>query len=135
MVRKVAWILAILVLANTGFLGLYNGVTEMTDGRTPLQQSVTIGTLLYGALGVAAVVALIARHASGLWLTVAWAIVVTYVASMAVIAYGGTDVTVGAAVGAGIGSAVLGIGMIWCARTTLRPASLHDRVHASSGTG
>jgi hypothetical protein len=132
MVRKVAWILAILVLANTGFIGLYNGVTEMADVHTPLQRSVTVGTLLYGALGVAAVVALIARHASAMWLTVGWAIVVTYVASVAVIAYGGPEATVGAAVGAGIGSAVLGLGMIWCARTILRPASLHDRVHASS---
>ena len=132
MVRKVAWILAILVLANTGFIGLYNGVTEMADAHTPLQRSVTIGVLLHGALGVAAVVALIARHASAMWLTVAWAIVVTYVASMAVIAYGGNDATVGGAVGAGIGCVVLGLGMIWCVRTILRPASLHDRVHASS---
>jgi hypothetical protein len=132
MARKVAWILSILVLANTGFIGLYNGVTEMPDAHTPLQQSVTIGVLIHGALGVAGVVALVARHESALWLTVAWAIVVTYVASMAVIAYGGADATVGGAVGAGIGSAVLGLGMIWCARTILRPASLHDRVHASS---
>ena len=132
MVRKVAWILAILVLANTGVIGLHNGVTEMADAHTPLQRSVTIGVLIHGALGIAAVIALLARHTSAMWLTVAWAIVVTYVASMAVIAYGGTDATVGGAVGAGVGSALLGLGLIWCVRTILRPASLHDRLHASS---
>ena len=131
MVRKAAWILSILVLANTGALGLYNGVTELSDAHTALQRSVTLGVLIYGVLGVAAVVALIARHGSAVWLTAGWAVVITYVASMAAVAYAGDDASVGGAIAAGVGAAVLGIGIVWCARMITRPASLHDRVHAS----
>ena len=131
MVRKAAWILSILVLANTGALGLYNGVTELSDAHTALQRSVTMGVLIYGVLGVAAVVALIARHGSAVWLTAGWAVVITYVASMAAVAYAGDDASVGGAIAAGVGAAVLGIGIVWCARMITRPASLHDRVHAS----
>jgi hypothetical protein len=132
MARKAAWILSILVLANTGLLGLYNGVSELADAQTPLQRSVTIGVLLYGVLGLAALVALIVRHAAAIWLAVGWAIVVTYVASTAAIAYAGDDASVGGAIAAGGGAALIGLGVVWCARMITRPASLHDRVHASS---
>jgi len=134
MARKAAWILSILVLANTGFLGVYNGLTELSDAHTLLQRSVTVGVLVYGVFGLGALVALIARHTSAMWLTVAWAVVVTYVASMASIAYAGDEATVGGAIAAGVGAGIIGVGMIWCVWTILRPASLHDRVHASGDT-
>ena len=131
MVRKAAWILSLLVLANTGALGVYNGLTELADARTALQRSVTVGVLIYGVLGLAALVALIARHASARWLTIAWAVVVTYVASVSAIAYAGDDASASGAVAAGVGAAVIGLGVVWCAWVMTRPASLHDRVTAS----
>jgi hypothetical protein len=103
MARKVAWILSVLVLANTGAIGLYDGLTELSDARTALQRSVTIGVLMYGVFGIAALVALIARHRSAMWLTSAWAVVVTYVPAAAVIAYGGPDASVGGAIAAASG--------------------------------
>jgi hypothetical protein len=132
MARKTAWILSILLLLNTGVLGLYNGVSELSDAGTPIQKSVTIGVLVYGVLGLAAALALVARHASALWLSIGWAVVVTYVAGMAPIAYGGADATVGGAIAGGIGAALIGLGVVWCARTITRPASLHDRVAAAT---
>ena len=131
MARKVAWILSVLVLANTGAIGVYDGLTELSDARPALQRSVTVVVLMYGVFGIAALVALIARHRSAMWLTIAWAVVVTYVASTAVIAYGGDDASVGGAVGAGLGAAVVALGVVWCARLITRPASLHDRMHTS----
>lgn len=131
MARKAAWILSILLLLNTGVLGVYNGMSELSDAHTPLQRSVTIGVLIYGILGLAATVALIARHSSAVWLAVGWAIVVTYVASMAALAYAGPDASLGGAFAAGMGAALIGLGVAWCARTVTRPASLHDRVQAS----
>lgn len=128
--RKAAWILSILVLLNTGALGVYNGVTELSQPTTPLQRSVTTGVLVYGILGIAGAIALIARWRSAVWLASAWAGVVTYVASTAALAYAGSDATVGGAVAAGVGAALIGLGVVWCARTLTRPASLHDRVHA-----
>jgi hypothetical protein len=37
MARKAAWIVAILLLLNTGVLGVYNGLGELSEARTPLQ--------------------------------------------------------------------------------------------------
>jgi len=107
MKQKAAWILSMLLLLNTGGIGLYNGVTEMPDAQTALQRSVTIGVLLYGVLGLAAAV----------WLSAAWAVVVTYVASTAAFAYAAADATVGAALAGGLGAAAIGILVVWCART------------------
>ena len=130
MARKAAWIVAILLLLNTGGLGLYNGVTELADARTPLQRSVTIGVLLYGVLGLSAAAALIVRHRWAVPLSIGWAIVVTYVASMASLAYGGPDVSLAAVVGGGLGAALIGVFVVWCARMVTRPASLQERLHA-----
>ena len=124
MARKVAWIVSILLLLNTGGIGVYNGITELADAHTPLQKSVTLGVLLYGIFGLAAAIMLSARRPAAVWLTVVWAIVVTYVASTAALAYAGTDATVGAAVGAGIGALLLGVGVVWCARVVTRSSRL-----------
>jgi hypothetical protein len=132
MARKTAWILSILLLLNTGVLGLYNGVSELADAQTPLQKSVTIGVLMYGLLGLTAAIALVVRHASALWLAIGWAVVVTYVATMAPIAYGGSDATIGGAIAGGIGAALIGAGVVWCTHTITRRASLHDRVAAAT---
>ena len=124
MARKVAWIVSILLLLNTGGIGLYNGITELSEANTPLQKSVTLGVLLYGILGLAAAIMLAARRPVAVWLTVGWAIVVTYVASTAALAYAGTDATVGGALAAGIGALLLGAGVVWCARVVTRPSRL-----------
>lgn len=132
--RKAAWILSILLLLNTGALGIYNGTTELSQATTPLQRSVTGGVLVYGILGLAGAIALIGRRRSAVWLALAWTAVVTYVASTAALAYAGADATVGGAVAGGVGAAVLGLGVVWCAHAVTRPASLHDRVHAAGVT-
>lgn len=131
MARKAAWLLSILLLLNTGGLGLYNGVTELSQANTPLQRSVTGGVLAYGVFGIAAAAALIGRWPIAVWLAAIWAVVITYVASTAAIAYAGDDASVGGALAGGMGAALIGLLVVWCARTVTRPASLHDRVHAS----
>ena len=120
MVRTVAWVLSTLVLLTTGVLGLYDGVTELSDASTPLQHSVTIGVIVYGVLGVVGGAALILRRRSAFWLSMAWTIVVTYVASTAALAYGGPDVTFGAAAAGGLGAALIGAGVVWTASTLTR---------------
>ena len=117
MKQKAAWILSMLLLLNTGGIGLYNGVTEMPDAQTALQRSVTIGVLLYGVLGLAAAVMLMMRRTAAVWLSAAWAVVVTYVASTAAFAYAAADATVGAALAGGLGAAAIGVLVVWCART------------------
>ena len=131
--RKAAWIVSILLLLNTGGIGIYNGVTELPDARTPLQRSVTTGVLIYGVLGLAGAAALIVRNRSATWLTAAWAAVVTFVASAAGPAYAGADASLGGALAGGIGAALIGVFVVWSARVATRPASLHERLQTSSG--
>ena len=113
MLRAISWLLAVVVLLVTGVMGVYNGIDEMHDAYTRLQQSVTIGVLVYGVLGLAALVALIARHRSAVWLAILWGIVVTYVASTAAIAYAGSDATVVGAVAGGLGAALIAWAVVW----------------------
>jgi hypothetical protein len=133
MTRKVAWIVSILLLLNTGGLGLYNGLSELSDAHTPLQRSVTTGVLIYGILGLAAAVTLMMRRPVAVWFSIGWAIVITYVASTAALAYSGADASVGGALAGGLGAALIGIGVVWCARMVTRPATLQERLHAPSG--
>ena len=119
MARKAAWIVAILLLLNTGVLGLYSGLSELSEARTPLQRSVTMGVLIYGVLGLAAALALVVRHRWSVPLSAAWGVVITYVASAAAPAYAGDDATIGGAIAGGIGAGLIGVLVVWCARTTI----------------
>src|SRR5690349_148581 len=131
MARKSAWIVSILLLLNTGGIGVYNGITELPEAGTALQKSVTIGVLIYGLLGLIAALALVLRRRSAVWLTVGWSVVITYVASTAALAYGGNDASVGGAVAGGLGAALIGALVVWCARVVTRPASLAERLQQS----
>ena len=122
MARKVAWIVSILLLLNTGALGIYSGVSDLPDARTVLQRSVTYGVITYGLLGLLAGGALIVRHRSARWLTVGWAAVVTYVASAAVPAYAGADASIAGAISGGIGAALVGVLVIWATIVATRTA-------------
>lgn len=132
MARKAAWIVSILLLLNTGGLGLYNGLSELSDAHTSLQRSVTVGVLIYGILGLTAAAALMVRSPTAVWISAGWAVVVTYVASTASIAYAADDASVGGAVAGGLGAALIGVFVVWCARAVTRPATLHERLHATS---
>ena len=125
--RKAAWIVAILLLVNTGAVGFYNGVTEFAGAHTPLQKSVTAGVFLYGIFGLSAAVALLVRHRWAVPLSAIWAVVVTYVASTAASAYASDDATIGTAISGGIGAGLIGVFVVWCARAVTRPATLPER--------
>jgi hypothetical protein len=132
--RKVAWIVSILLLLTTAATGLYSGVNDLAYAKTALQKSVTYCVLLYAIVALAAAGSLVARHRTAVWLSAAWAVIVTYVASTASLAYGGDDVTLGAAIAAGVGAALVGALVIWCARVAIRPASLSERLQAAPGS-
>ena len=123
MARKAAWIVSILLLLNTGGLGIYNGATELDDAHTALQKSVTGGVLVYGVLGVIAAIALLVRHRSAVAISAAWAVVITYVASTAAMAYAGEDATIRGSVAGGLGAALIGAFVIWSARMVTKLGS------------
>ena len=125
--RKAAWIVAILLLLNTGLVGFYNGVREFSEAHTPLQKSVTAGVFIYGIFGLSAAVALFVRHRWSVLLSAVWAVVVTYVASTAALAYEGEEATIGAAITAGVGAGLIGVFVVWCARVVTRPTIVPDR--------
>jgi hypothetical protein len=116
--RKVAWLLSIVVLVGTGVMGVRNGVVELPDAATALQKSVTVGVLLYGILGLVAGIGLAARRPWSRWAALLWGVVVTYVATAAVIAYGGADASTGAALTGGAATALIAAGVAWTARRT-----------------
>ena len=120
MKRKIGRALSVLLLLVTGALGLFNGVRDLPGVVTTLQRSVTIGVLLYGVLGVAGGAAMVMGHRSSVPLAALWGVVVTYVASMAALAYAGSAATVGGAVASGLGTALIAAGVVWSARASTR---------------
>ena len=131
--RKAAWIVAILLLLNTGLVGFYDGLSEFADARTPLQKSVTAGVFIYGIFGLSAAVALFVRHRWSVPLSIVWAVVVTYVATTAALAYAGQDATIGGAISGGIGAGLIGVFVVWCARMVTRSTISPERPHPPSG--
>lgn len=123
--RRIARILALLVLAATGVLGIQNGVREWTNPYTPFQRAVYAGVVLYGVLGLAAVYGVIRRRAWSVRVVMAWGVAITYVSATAAMAYGGPDVTPVAAIASGLGGGLIAAFVIWAVRA---PASVVSRV-------
>ena len=122
--RKVAWILSLALLAFTGVVGIYNGLNEWAGGPTRLQRSVTIGVFLYGVFGLISAYGLFRRRHWSLRTVIVWAIAVTYVPGVAVMAYGGEDAIVGSAVAASVGSLLLALGVIWTTKVMTASAGV-----------
>jgi hypothetical protein len=120
--RRVAWILSLAALGCTGVLGIYNGVTEWRDASTLFQQSVTAGVFIYGVLGLAAFAGLLRRERWAIRTTLAYAVVVTYVAGGAVMAYGDADASAGSVLTAAGGAALIGAGIVWTSKAATRRA-------------
>ncbi|HJQ10077.1 MAG TPA: hypothetical protein VJ840_03525 [Gemmatimonadaceae bacterium] len=120
--RTIALVLSLLVLTVTGVLGVYNGLTETpTPDQTALQHSVTVGVLLYGALGLVSAYGLFRRQRSSLWTVIAWAFAITYVPGVAVLAYAGLDAPFGAAIAASGVTGLIALGVIWTANVMTKP--------------
>lgn len=122
--RKAAWILAIALVGVTGFFGLLNARNELANARTPLQQSVAFGVMLYGALGLLGAAGLARRRPWSVTMCAAWGLVVTYVATVASFAFSDPTFskgeTIGGVVGAGISTALIGVFVVWAARDATR---------------
>lgn len=118
--RKIAWVLSLAVLVVTGVLGVYNGLTEWEDGRTPMQRSVTVGVLLYGILGLITALGLFRRRRWSVGTAIAWAVAVIYVPGVAVMAYGGEGAIMSSAIAASASSAVIAMGVVWTAHVLTR---------------
>jgi len=121
MLRYVALGLSLILLFGTGVLGIYNGLTENAAGETMFQQTVNVGVLLYGALGLVSTYGLFRRHRQSLWTVIAWALVITYVPGAAVMAYAGEDAGVGAAIAASGVTALIALGVIWTTNAMTKP--------------
>ena len=113
-----AWIVSLALLLFTGVVGIRNGVTEWGEGRTFWQQSVTVGVFLYGVLGLVSAYGLFRRRRWSLRTVIAWAVVITYVPGVAVMADG--DGTLGAAIAASVSTALIALGVIWTTNVMTR---------------
>jgi hypothetical protein len=118
--RRIFWVLSLLVLLVTGVLGLYSGITERGQAEDALQLSIAYGVVAYGILGVAAAVGLLFRKRWTLAVCVAWGVIVTYVASMAAFAYAPDEATIVSGVSAGIATALIVVGVLWTVRATIK---------------
>jgi predicted transporter len=94
--RVLPWLLAAAFLLSISVLGINNGIDELRDvnEKTVLQQSVSISSVIYGLIGLAAGVGVLLRRRWGYFLSIAWGVVITYTGGMASHAYGETTAPV-----------------------------------------
>jgi hypothetical protein len=94
--RALPWLLAAAFLLSISVLGINNGIDELrdVDEKTVLQQSVSISSVIYGLIGLAAGVGVLLRRRWGYFLSIAWGVVITYTGGMASHAYGETTAPV-----------------------------------------
>lgn len=120
--RTLAYTLSLLLLVATGMLGVYNGITEWGTGQGPWQVSVTVGVFIYGILGLATAFGLFRRRRWSLGAAIAWGITITYVATVAAVAYSGDDASVLGAIVGGAATGLIALGVVWTARAVTRDA-------------
>jgi hypothetical protein len=118
--QKVAWVLSLALLAFTGVVGVFNGITEWGEGSSLMQHSVTAGVLLYGILGLITAFGLFQRRAWSVGTSIGWAIAVTYVPGVAIMAYGGEGAILFSAIAASAASALIAAAVVWSAHRATR---------------
>lgn len=126
--RKTLWVATIGLLFTSGVLGTLNGLREFGDGRNWLQQSVLLGSLVYGVAGIGAGWLLARRRTRAVAWSLVWGLFVTWVATMATFVFNrGTFVTSDVLPGtfaALISCSLLSAGVVWVARRSVHiPAS------------
>jgi hypothetical protein len=114
--RSVARIVAILLLAVTGVIGIYNGFDEWANPYSPFQRAVYVGVVSYGVLGLVGTYGVIRRRGWSRPVVIAWALLITFVSGTAAAAYGGPEVTSIAAIAAGASGALVGAFVVWATR-------------------
>ena len=124
MLKKLGWVVTILLLFAGGALGLYNAFQEIASAASGLQLSVNIAQLIYGATGIAAAVGLAMRKRWSVRATIASCVAMTYTGSVASFAYSDPGFKQGATI-TGVVSAFLSLVlvsalMIWVARIVTR---------------
>lgn len=116
-----AWIVSLALLLFTGVVGVYNAITERGEAENLLQHSVTIGVFIYGVSGLVTAYGLFRGLRWSLRTALVWAIAVTYVPGVAVMAYGGEDAILGSAIAASVGSALIALGVLWTTNAMTKP--------------
>jgi hypothetical protein len=123
-VKKFARILALVLVAVTSVLGLIQMPNEFRNDRgSLLQMTVAVGGALHSVLGVVLVAAVLRRKRWAVTVAIAWVVSVAYTASVASVAFEAepdAGVIVGG-IAAGVTCALIGLWVVWAARTWVRP--------------
>ena len=137
--KKVARFLAIALLLVTGYLGISEGFSQLGEGTTGLQQSVTFAVTLYGVLGFLGAIGFIRRRPWTVTVTAAWAVAVAWAASIASFAFHDPTFskqgTLAGVAGAFISTALIGAFVIWTARSATRSGTATPTASASPRGG
>ena len=86
----------------------------------------TGGVFLYGILGLISAYGLIRRRRWSLATVIAWAIVLTYVPGVAVMAYGDQGASIGSAIAASVGAGLIALGVVWTTNAMTKPPRDQD---------
>ena len=118
--KRVQWWIAMSLLTLTGADGIFNGIRELPTASPGLRAAVMRGEIAYGVLGIASLLAIVGHRRGARWLIAGWAVMLTFVASFAGIAYGEPAPPLAGAIAGGVGTALVATWVGWV--ITRRPA-------------
>lgn len=137
--KQVARFLAIALLLVTGYQGISNGISELGEGVTGLQRSVTFAVMLYGVFGFLGAIGLIRRRPWIMTVAAAWAVAVAWAATIASFAFHDPTFsrqgTLAGVAGAFFSTALIGAFVIWTARSATRSGTPTSTASASPHGG
>ena len=105
----VAKVIILLLLVGTGLGGLYNAPNEWPDAATPLQHATSAGELVYGVSGLLTAWGMLRKRRWAMISGAAWVASIATVATLAPIAYGGDDVSMGGALVGGFAALAVAV--------------------------
>jgi hypothetical protein len=134
--KKAGWILAIALLLVSAYAGITESFSQLGDGDTMLQRSVTYAVALYGVLGVVGAVGLARRRPWSVTVIVAWGVATLYAATIASFAFSDptfsqSDTIKGTVAAFASVAVVCGL-VVWAARSNMRVPSSGETGHIPS---
>jgi hypothetical protein len=134
--KKVGWIVAIVLLLVSAYVGLWEDLNQLGRGDTALQRSVTYAVFAYGLLGLSGAVGLARRRTWSLPVIVGWAVATLYAATIASFAFhdptfSNSDTIKGTVAAFASVAVVCGL-VVWAARANTRVPSSAETGHIPS---
>ena len=114
MLRRVLFILAIVLLLALAWTGISGAMSQLSGARTAAEKTQTVFQFVYGACALLAIITTFWQRRWNGPILVCWTIALAFTGGLGATAWGGASVLVG--VVSGLAAGLIGVGIAWLLR-------------------